>query len=242
MRRFFRKSISILLLLSMMVPLMITAFAVETRAAVSDEVLEQHTVEGVSPDGVMVNLFDYWVDNEISPTGDILSKESEAHPRQFPSAWGNTAKYSGPDNWNRGINTNHLLIFGDGIAHAGLWNKGAGESTQYGKKYAGMEGIVKSTLHNGYPVINTDMAREKLIGNKDKRNWEDISDWKVAGTHQTGVATYNDYKEEGIQNLNEIVIENWQNATGQTLENGIESLDYLFNPDKKIVIKKATEI
>ena len=61
MRRFFRKSISILLLLSMMVPLMITAFAVETRAAVSDEVLEQHTVEGVSPDGVMVNLFDYWV-------------------------------------------------------------------------------------------------------------------------------------------------------------------------------------
>ena len=239
MRRFFRKSISILLLLSMMVPLMITAFAVETRAAVSDEVLEQHTVEGVSPDGVMVNLFDYWVDNEISPTGDILSKESEAHPRQFPSAWGNTAKYSGPDNWNRGINTNHLLIFGDGIAHAGIWNKGAGESTQYGKKYAGMEGIVKSTLHNGYPVINTDMAREKLIGNKDKRNWEDISDWKVAGTHQTGVATYNDYKEEGIQNLNEIVIENWQNATGQTLENGIESLDYLFNPDKKNSYKKS---
>ena len=53
--------------------------------------------------------------------------------------------FSTDTNWNIGINHGHLLLFGDGLIHAGLWNKGAGESCDYGKAYAGMEGIVKQT-------------------------------------------------------------------------------------------------
>ncbi|WP_302826278.1 DUF7601 domain-containing protein [Anaerofustis stercorihominis] len=230
-----------LIFLFVIASIWIPVLTVNASTPLSDDVLNQHIVKGVNPDGVKINLFDYWVETENPTKGDILSKENEAHPRQYPGPWGTTGRYSGPDNWNKGINSNHLLIFGDGVVHAGLWNKGAGENTAYGKKYAGMEGIVKSTLVDGYPVINTNAARKKLTGNKDERNWEDITEYKYAGTHQSGVTSYEDYKEEGVQNISETVINNWEKASSQTLEKGKESLDYLFDLQKNNGYKKSYE-
>lgn len=214
-------------------------FAAERNASITKEVLANHIVQGISPDDVQVNLFDYWVDKEnpTAPQGDILTKESFKHYRQDPTK--PRANFSGFDNWNRGINQDHLLIFGDGVVHAGLWNKGAGESTDYGKVYAGMEGIVKSTLIDGYPVINTDAARSKLVNDKDLRDWEKISEWKYAGEHDETATNYATYSEQGVQNLSESIISNWEEKTGQTLENGVESLSYLFDPNESNEYKKS---
>lgn len=199
--------------------------------AVSDAILKQHIVTDsvVQPANVKLNLFDYGVNVIVPTTGDLLTKEGTAHMR----ASGRTASFSGINEWNRGINKDHLLIFGDGLVHGGFWNKGAGESNDYGKVYAGMEGIVKNVLENGYPSINTAAARNMLVSDQSVRDWTRIMDWKLAGDHidQTtgGVWTYDGLNP---QNLSDTLINSWETATGQTIETGTESLDYLFNPDK----------
>ncbi|MCI8331611.1 MAG: hypothetical protein HFE78_02140 [Clostridiales bacterium] len=198
--------------------------------AVSDSVLQQHVVTDgvVEPADMKLNLFDYGV-NVIAPTsGDILTKESNRHFR----ASGSNAPFSGINEWNRGINKDHLLIFGDGLVHGGFWNKGAGESNTYGKEYAGMEGIVKNVLENGYPSINTAAARDQLLGDQSVRDWTKIMDWKLAGDHiEQKSGSYWTYDGLNPQNLSDQLIANWEKATGQTIETGTESLDYLFNPE-----------
>ena len=202
--------------------------------------LEGHTVTGIDPAGTTVNLFDYWVLGEEllpgDPGGDLLTKESDPNGNILyhgTEDGKNNTKFSGPKNWNFGINHNHLLIFGDGVIHAGLWNKGAGENTRYGKEYAGMEEIVKPVLDkDGYPVINTANARKKLIDDQKKRDWELIKDWKLSSDtiSEWNSWDYKDYSDTGVKNLSETVIKNWQDATKQTIETGTESLIYLFSP------------
>ena len=140
--------------------------------------LDSHIVHSVEPENVTVNLFDYWVENygenptpasDSSPgEGDILQK-SDWHYR--PKEWNSPetdltdygVAFSTKEDWNKGINEGHLLLFGDGLTHAGLWNKGAGQNTFFGQKYAGMEQIVKNILGNdGYPEMNLNRAREVL--------------------------------------------------------------------------------
>ncbi|MCI8341607.1 MAG: fibro-slime domain-containing protein, partial [Firmicutes bacterium] len=200
--------------------------------------LQDHIVTGIDPAETSVNLFDYWVKTEMpsyATRGDILDKEVTLHAR----ADGSATRFSGPEQWNMGINENHLLIFGDGVVHAGLWNKGAGENTDYGKKYAGMEDIVKPVLENGYPVINTENAAKQLIDDQSERDWELIKDWKLS-TEQNewnGIA-YDDLNTD-VQNLSKTVIENWENATGESINGGTESLDYLFDPEIENEYKKT---
>ena len=193
----------------------------QTPRSVGSDVLQRHIVTDrvANPDGVTVNLFDYWVNTEkpTAPQGDILTKNHN-HGRED----GSSAGFSSENDWNRGINAGHLLLFGDGVIHGGLWNKGAGESTTYGKNYAGMEGIVRPVLENNYPVINTAAAKKQLIGDKDKRNWETIKDYKLAGDHVD-----NGYTGGNIQNLSDTLIGIW----GKDPQKDTESLDYLFNPD-----------
>lgn len=200
--------------------------------ALDPAILESHKVLGIDPDETTVNLFDYWVDvageSPTAPNGDILSKEPSMHWRED----GSKANFSGPDNWNRGINENHLLLFGDGVVHGGLWNKGAGESTDYGKTYAGMENIVKPILKDGYPEINVDAARQKLTGDQTERDWTLIKDWKLSIEQREDPNFSYAEQSENVQNLSETVIANWENRTGQTIDNGTESLDYLFDPEK----------
>ena len=89
-----------------------------------------HIVAPANPANVTVNLFDYWAKTK-EPTeasnGDILPKnDNHFHEEGGEGALGNTpTKYSTKDDWNVGINKGHLLLFGDGMIHAGLWNKAA---------------------------------------------------------------------------------------------------------------------
>lgn len=187
------------------------------------------------PEATTVNLFDYWVeDYGISPEepqGDILQK-SDWHKHEDDD--GNfvniSAAYSTKDDWDKGINKDHLLLFGDGLIHAGLWNKGAGERTRYGKKYAGMEGIVKPVLEDGYPVIATEDAKKALT---DDRDYTLVKDWKLAGDHDN--ASGEQYTGTDHQNLSNTVIASW----GKDIDKDKESLDYLFDPEKSHSNKKT---
>lgn len=217
--------------------------------SVPSETLESHIVtDKVSdPQGAIVNLFDYWVNDTgevpnggTTPKGDLLTKD-HSHVREKPSAWGNSSAYSSENDWWRGINENHLLLFGDGVIHAGLWNKGAGETSDYGKQYAGMEGIVKPILINGYPSVNIEAARQRLTGDETVRNWKLVSDCMLTGDHidtldSPGVYTYD---SKDVQNFSNTLIQKWENATGQTIDNGTESLNYLFDPSISHDYKKS---
>ncbi len=215
--------------------------------------LQDHIVSDavMEIDGVQVNLFDYWVLYENPTKGDILTK-SERHIRAIPSQWGNNAQYSTSADWWKGINENHLLIFGDGVIHAGLWNKGAGETTEYGKRYAGMEGIVKPLLENGYPVINLNAARQVLTGVQDinDQNYRDhtlIGDYKLSGDHidskplsiASDKKSVYPYEGANIQNLSNSLIDLWEKGTNQKIETGTESLAYLFDPNIQNPYKKS---
>lgn len=208
--------------------------------------LESHTVQSVEPENVKVNLFDYWVNEDYgekptAPKGDILTK-SDLHYR--PKVNEDTGapitsdgkvvmtdspvELSNENDWNQGINKGHLLLFGDGVLHAGLWNKGAGQNTEFGKAYAGMEQIVKSVLgSDGYPEMNLSRAKEALSQGRDM---ELVRDYKLAGDHD-GTAADTAYTGKDIQNLSNTLIGLWEVETGQNIDDSKESLSYLFNPE-----------
>lgn len=228
------------------------ALAETKERAISSDMLQSHIItdQVVDPESATVNLFDYWVnatgENPIAtttPAGDLLTKDHR-HIRQKPSQWGIASPYSSENDWWHGINENHLLLFGDGVIHAGLWNKGAGENTDYGKQYAGMEGIVQPVLVDGYPVLNLSAARQKLTGNQAERDWELVGDCGLTGDHIGEIDKSNPgydypYESADIQNLSNGLIGKWEAATGQKIDTGVESLAYLFDPRIEDTYKKT---
>ncbi len=184
--------------------------------------LDKHTVSSVNPLNTTVNLFDYWVDadrNGAKGQDDLLRPYEDWDHK---GSDGNKRGHTGVENWNQGINTGRLLLFGDGNIHAGFWNKGAGASSDYGKAKAGMSGIVKSVLSKGYPVVD-DKEMEKSID-----QYKGISDWDLCGDHVNGNLT-----SVNPKNISDTVAENWK-ASGNSA-----SLDYLFNPDIKNNYKRS---
>ncbi len=222
------------------------------EVTLKDMDLSSHTVSSVEPDNVTVNLFDYWVNEEkgeypaAEKGGDILTKSDEhQYPNtKYPS--GTTpetepeyhqTKWSTQDDWWQGINKGHLLLFGDGLIHAGLWNKGAGETSEYGKTYAGMEKIVKNVLgDDGYPELNLSQA-EQVLNNNDadeklRRDEKLVKDYKLAGDHDDGQGVA--YAGKDIQNLSKTLLGVWGGNLNDT-----ESLNYLFDPNVANNYKKS---
>ncbi len=210
-----------------------------------------HTVTPAHPENVTVNLFDYWVegygenptaDKTVNPLGgDILGKSDiHYHEEGGEGALGTTPTgYSTKEDWNKGINQGHLLLFGDGLIHAGLWNKGAGENCRYGKAYAGMEGIVKNVLtEEGYPEINLDLKDAILTGNKSM-DYSLIKDYMLTGDHKETRHPTGDgytYDSSDIKNLSNTVQASW--GTGKTSE----PLQYLFEPANGSYKKAYTNV
>lgn len=114
-----------LLLLVVALPQAYAAIGDATSRAVSDNVLARNTVQGVSPNGTTIDLFDYWTTDTEEPSED------------------DSYHYDG------GINNGHQLKFNTGSAQNGSdvinsWT-GSGNGPR--------TGIVASTLLNGYPSI-----------------------------------------------------------------------------------------
>lgn len=114
-----------LLLLVVALPQAYAAIGDATSRAASDNVLARNTVQGVSPNGTTIDLFDYWTTDTEEPSED------------------DSYHYDG------GINNGHQLKFNTGSAQNGSdvinsWT-GSGNGPR--------TGIVASTLLNGYPSI-----------------------------------------------------------------------------------------
>lgn len=105
----------------------------------------EHIVQGLSPLGTTIHLFDYWLDSQTAddstpdPSASFLSK---------------------------GINNGHALLFGKGMGgnenNIGEWNKWTKSDEPY-------KGIVKSKLgDDGYPRLNlSDKLEGTLHESKD---------------------------------------------------------------------------
>ena len=105
----------------------------------------EHIVQGISPLGTTIHLFDYWIetqtadDSKPDPSASFLSK---------------------------GINSDHALLFGKGMGgnenNIGEWNRWTKDATPY-------PDIVKSKLGgDGYPQLNlSDKLEDTLHESKD---------------------------------------------------------------------------
>lgn len=105
----------------------------------------EHIVQGLSPLGTTIHLFDYWIETQTAddstpdPSASFLSK---------------------------GINNGHALLFGKGMGDdqnsIGEWNKWTQSAAPY-------QGIVKSNLgDDGYPQLNlSDKLEDTLHESKD---------------------------------------------------------------------------
>lgn len=109
----------------MALPQAYAAIGDATSRAVSDDVLASNTVQGVSPNGTTIDLFDYWTTDTEEPSED--------------------------DNYNYdgGINNGHQLKFNTGSAQ----NRNDVINSWTGSGNGPRTGIVASTLLNGYPSI-----------------------------------------------------------------------------------------
>lgn len=203
--------------------------------------LSGHTVTPANPGNVTVNLFDYWAKTEkpsALTNGDILDK-SEKHIYETDGEGTislTPTDFSAERDWNVGINKGHLLLFGDGMIHAGLWNKGAGEICRYGKQNAGMEGIVKNVLPgSGFPELNLEMADKILTGDENiEKRANLIKDFKLTGDHDGSAGEQ--YISEKIQNFSNTVI---KKCWGGDIHADTESLQYLFDPEQQNAYKRS---
>lgn len=110
-----------------------------------------HLIDGVSPGGTTINLFDYWVTGRLDPDNNDPWAEGTL-------IYGNNQQTQGriPDVQNRGINKGHALLFLQDPARTevnpkgafGAWNRWTGNKNPY-------KSIVQSRLDgNGYPALN----------------------------------------------------------------------------------------
>lgn len=116
-----------------------------------DQVLANHQVQGVTPENATVNLFDYVASKDGAEECDLTDK-----------VYVNPNWVAKQEHWNKGINENRLLLFGDSMVGAGYWNLGAGAGRKWAKDNTNMKGIVESILEKGYPRINIGAARNPI--------------------------------------------------------------------------------
>ena len=127
---------------------------------------EELWVNGLSPQGTTVNLFDYWLTTQTDADNYALS-------------------------WliNKGINAEHALLFGIGIQsqnrNVGNWNYWTGSK-------APKTGIVDSELEDGYPKLNVDMSQASDANFKNRNDSESLAYLFDPNIQHTGKASYED--------------------------------------------------
>lgn len=119
--------------------------------SVADAPFKDHLVNGVSPNGTTINLFDYWL------TGRTESDKEDPWP---------SGPNQDPTLQNYGINANHALVFSakhasNNLPYFGVWNDWTGSSTV-------RPGIVQNKLVNGYPVLNLTQEEVDSARNPDR--------------------------------------------------------------------------
>ncbi len=103
-----------------------------------------HIVQGISPLGTTIHLFDYWIEGQTAADNEVN------HSTPFLS---------------KGINNGHALLFGKGMGgnenNIGEWNKWTKSDEPY-------QGIVKPRLgDDGYPQLNLSNPLDTDLTTKD---------------------------------------------------------------------------
>ena len=148
-----RRWLATLLVLAMMIGMLpMNATAAYATGTSLSQIPETVTVEKTHPEGITINLFDYWLDAQDNP--------DNSNPKDYE---------------NLGINENHTLKFGKGMdtvqpTEAGDPNGNktaiesaleAGNINAWTNGARPMAGIVASTLGNdGYPVLKANSNSE----------------------------------------------------------------------------------
>ena len=100
-----------------------------------DPPFEKHIVTGVSPAGTTINLFDYWITDQLAA--------DNSNPTII-------------SNFFTGINEDHALLFAKDMRQYIVNNNlNAGELNYWTKSEAVYRDIVQDKLVNGYPVLNS---------------------------------------------------------------------------------------
>lgn len=98
----------------------------------------EYIINGISPNGTTINLFDYWINGQTSA--------DNSNPSDFR---------------NLGINANHALLFGKGVGSGdGAWNAWTGNKNPH-------SGIVADSLENGYPKLDVNTAGNTTVSGRD---------------------------------------------------------------------------
>lgn len=127
---------------------------------------QNHIVNGVSPSGTTINLFDYWI------TSQTAADDSNGEGIAF---------------LNSGINDGHALVFGSGLEgyNLGNWNAWTGNKNP-------KTGIVSNTLVDGYPQLSVDAgtAGQQII--QDRNGSESLAYLFDPSISAEGKASYED--------------------------------------------------
>ena len=99
----------------------------------SEDNLANGRVEGISPQGTTINVFDYWQTDEAEPAGDYESDR------------------------DHGINKNTVLKFGAGMGQTSGDIAKANNVNHYTGSVQVRQGIVNRTLTDGYPSLSNEV-------------------------------------------------------------------------------------
>lgn len=133
-------------------------------------------VNGLSPNGTTIDLFDYWITSQTE-RDDVKYIEGNVN---------NVDKFI-----NHGINANHALLFGRGMsATAGLgsWN-------DWTKSVNPRTGIVKNELgQDGFPVLNLSSEEISSAPKLSDRKGEESLAYLFDTNYHDGKAAYTDVR------------------------------------------------
>lgn len=146
----------------------------ETYAALPSGAVpyDNHLVNGLSPSGTTIDLFDYWITNQLDADNFDIT-------------------HYGTDHYDMGINQNHAIIFGRGISSdhntTGTWNQWTHGKNPY-------QGIVSNKLgDDGYPSLNN-LSMNNASWLRDRDGNESLAYLFDPNTPATGKASYEDVK------------------------------------------------
>lgn len=135
---------------------------------------DDHLVNGLSPSGTTIDLFDYWITSQTDADNVRMKHDYDTN------------------HYDMGINQNHAIIFGRDIPrynnnNPGKWNQWTGNSTP-------RTGIVRDKLgDDGYPSLNNlNMRTASWLSDRDGN--ESLAYLFNPNTSAEGKASYKDVK------------------------------------------------
>lgn len=135
---------------------------------------DDHLVNGLSPSGTTIDLFDYWITSQTDADNVRMKHDYDTN------------------HYDMGINKNHAIIFGRDIPwynnnNPGKWNQWTGNSTP-------RTGIVRDKLgDDGYPSLNNlNMRTASWLSGRDGN--ESLAYLFDPNKFETGKASYKDVK------------------------------------------------